>query len=108
MFALHSSDHHSFIAPSSTVSPPLAALLVWSCFRRFLGHVCRVTASASNETSSTEKFILRALVISLLLHLLAFSLYRVGQAQGWWQNMAMPRWMQLASKALMPMAPKKP
>jgi hypothetical protein len=73
-----------------------------------LGHLHPVTASASNETSSTEKFILRALVVSILLHLLVFSVWRVGKAQGWWQNLAMPHWMQLMSKAMMPLAPKKP
>jgi outer membrane biosynthesis protein TonB len=67
-----------------------------------------VTVSASNETSSTEKFILRALVISLFLHVLVYSLWRTGQAQGWWQNLAMPRWMQLVSKAMMPPALIKP
>lgn len=67
-----------------------------------------MTVSESNETSSTEKFILRALVISLILHLLVYSLWRVGQAQGWWRNFAMPSWMQLVSKAMMPLPPKKP
>ena len=84
------------------------AKLLSSCFRWFLGHVCPVTATESNATSSTEKFILRALVISLLLHLLLYSLWRVGKAQGWWQDLTMPRWMQLVSKAMMPAPPKTP
>jgi outer membrane biosynthesis protein TonB len=67
-----------------------------------------VTTSESNVTSSTEKFVLRALVISVILHLLLFSLWRVGQAQGWWRNLTMPRWMQLVSKAIMPVPPKNP
>ncbi len=63
--------------------------------------------SGVNESNSTEKLLLGAVVVSLLLHLLAFSLWRVGQAQGWWQNMAMPRWMQKVSNAMMPLTPKK-
>jgi outer membrane biosynthesis protein TonB len=71
-----------------------------------LGHLWFVTASESNENDSREKFILWALVIAVLLHLLVYSLWRVGQAQGWWQNFAMPRWMQVVSKAIMPMSTK--
>ncbi|HEY3863922.1 MAG TPA: hypothetical protein VGO59_18760 [Verrucomicrobiae bacterium] len=67
-----------------------------------------MTVPESNETSSTEKLILRALVISLILHFTAYSLWRVGQAQGWWQNVSMPRWMQAVSKLVMPLPVKKP
>jgi hypothetical protein len=67
-----------------------------------------VTVSDVNDTSSTEKFLLRALIISLLVHLLVFSLWRVGLAQGWWNNLVMPRWMQRVSKAMMPSVAKKP
>jgi outer membrane biosynthesis protein TonB len=73
-----------------------------------LSHLCPVTASESNETTSTGKFILRALAISVLLHLLFFSLWREGQAQGWWLNLTMPRWMQVVSKAMMPVPSKIP
>jgi hypothetical protein len=66
-----------------------------------------VTFNDVNDTSSTEKFILRALVISLVLHLLIFSLWRVGLAQGWWRNMAVPRWMQWMAQAMLPVVPKK-
>jgi hypothetical protein len=66
-----------------------------------------VTVSEVNDTSSTEKFILRALLISLLLHVLIFSLWRTGVAQGWWRNIAIPLWMQRVSKALLPTVPKK-
>jgi hypothetical protein len=66
-----------------------------------------VTVSDVNDTSSTEKFLLRALIISLFLHLLVFSLWRVGLAQGWWRNLAIPRWMQWVSKAMLPLVPKK-
>jgi hypothetical protein len=66
-----------------------------------------VTVSEPNETSSTEKLILRALIISILLHLLVVSIWREGQARGWWRNLTMPRWMQLLSTAMMPLTPKK-
>jgi hypothetical protein len=66
-----------------------------------------VTASDVNEPSFTEKFILRALIISLLIHLAAFFTYKIGQSQGWWANLAMPRWMQVVSRALAPAVPKK-
>jgi hypothetical protein len=66
-----------------------------------------VTVNDVNDTSSTEKILIRALIISLLLHLLLFSTWRVGVAQGWWRNVAIPRWMQRVSKALLPVVPKK-
>src|SRR5580693_1576895 len=72
-----------------------------------MGHLYPVTVSEPNATSSTEKLILRALIASVLLHLLIASIWREGQAQGWWRNLAMPRWMQLMSKVMMPIAPKK-
>jgi hypothetical protein len=66
-----------------------------------------VTASEVNEPGFTEKFIFRALIISLLIHLLAFSTYRIGQSQGWWANLTMPRWMQAISRVLTPALPKQ-
>jgi hypothetical protein len=72
-----------------------------------MGHLYPVTVSEPNDTSPTEKLLLRALIISVLLHLLIVFVWRQGQAQGWWRNMTMPRWMQLVTKALMPIAPKK-
>jgi hypothetical protein len=73
-----------------------------------MGHLYLVTVSELNETSSTEKLLLRALIISVLLHLLIASVWREGQAQGWWRNMTMPHWMQWVSRAMMPPTPKKP
>jgi hypothetical protein len=67
-----------------------------------------VTFEDVDDASSTEKFVLRALVISLLVHVLVFSLWRVGQAQGWWHNIVMPRWMQRISQVMLPVIPKKP
>lgn len=72
-----------------------------------MGHLYRVTVSEPNATSSTEKLVLRALIFSVLLHLLVVSIWREGQARGWWRNLAMPRWMQLISTAMMPLTPKK-
>jgi hypothetical protein len=66
-----------------------------------------VTLSEVNEPSFTEKLILRALIISLLIHFLAFFTYKIGQSKGWWANLAMPRWMQSASHALVPAIPNK-
>jgi len=70
-----------------------------------------VTVSDVNGPSSTElynKVLLRAVVISLLLHGLIFSVWRVGQDKGWWNQMIMPRWLQLVSQAMLPAIPKKP
>jgi hypothetical protein len=72
-----------------------------------MGHLCLVTVSDPNTTSSTEKLLLRALIVSVLLHLLIVSIWREGQAQGWWRNLAMPHWMQLVSKVMVPTTPKK-
>jgi len=66
-----------------------------------------VTVSLVNEPSFTEKFLLRALIISLLIHFVVFFTYKIGQSQGWWANLAMPRWMQVVSRALAPAIPKK-
>jgi hypothetical protein len=63
--------------------------------------------SDANDASPTERFLLRALVFSLLLHTLLFGLWRVGQTQGWWNNLTLPRWMEMASKVLVPVMPKK-
>ncbi|HEY3857525.1 MAG TPA: hypothetical protein VGO67_24345 [Verrucomicrobiae bacterium] len=58
--------------------------------------------------SFAERFVLRALVVSLLLHLLAYATYREGQTRGWWANMTMPRWMQVVTRALTPPIPQTP
>jgi len=61
-----------------------------------------VTVSDANEISSTEKLLLRALIVSILLHMFIFSTWRIGQTRGWWRDMALPHWMQSLSKAIMP------
>ncbi len=66
-----------------------------------------MTVSEVNTARSTEKLLLRALILSLLLHGLVFGTWKMGLAQGWWSNLALPRWMQAAAKALLPVAPRK-
>jgi len=66
-----------------------------------------VIVSQANDPGFPERMLLRALLLSLLLHFLFFGLWKVGQTQGWWNNLALPRWMQLVSKALVPVVPKK-
>lgn len=66
-----------------------------------------VTVTAADDRRFTEKLILRALIISLVIHLLAFFTYKIGLSQGWWANWQMPRWMQVVSRALIPPIPKK-
>ena len=66
-----------------------------------------MTVNEVNDTSATERFLLKALIISLLLHLVVFSVWREGQTQGWWRNMILPHWMQWAARALLPPIPKK-
>jgi len=66
-----------------------------------------VTVSEIDDASATEKLLLRALILSLLLHLLVFGAWKTGQAQGWWSHLGLPHWMQLVSKVLAPAFPKK-
>jgi hypothetical protein len=73
-----------------------------------MGHLYPVTASEFNDTDSTEKLLLRALILSLVLHLAVYGTWRAGDSRGWWRNLAMPKWMQLVSKVLVPAVPKKP
>jgi hypothetical protein len=60
-----------------------------------------------SERSYSEKLLLRALIISLLLHLTAFSTWKWGNAEGWWREFHFPAWMRLTPKLLTPIAPKK-
>ncbi len=84
-----------------------AALTFSVVFSRNWAILVTVTVSEVNEPSLTEKLILRALIISLLIHFLAYFTYKIGQSQGWWAKLAMPRWMQVVSRALAPAIPKK-
>jgi hypothetical protein len=96
------------ISPVKTESVYDLGFWVSCCFQRRLGHLGLVTASDASETSSTEKILLSAIIISLLLHLLVFCVWWTGQTEGGWHNsVALPRWMQAVSKALMPSPPKR-
>jgi outer membrane biosynthesis protein TonB len=66
-----------------------------------------VTVTEANDRTFTEKLVLRALIISLVIHFVAFFTYKIGQSQGWWTNWAMPRWMQAFTRVLTPAIPKK-
>lgn len=66
-----------------------------------------MTVLDANETRSPEKLLLRALAVSLVLHLVLYSTWWVGQKQGWLRDLAMPRWMQVITQILAPVAPKK-
>jgi hypothetical protein len=72
-----------------------------------MGHLYPVTVTEANDSRSTEKLLLRALIVSVLLHLLLVGLWREGKALGWWRNFAMPHWIQSLTAALMPLPPKK-
>ena len=66
-----------------------------------------MTVSDLNEVRSTEKFLLRALVISLLIHFVVFATWKVGQTEGWWRAWSMPRWMETLAKLAAPVLPKR-
>jgi len=66
-----------------------------------------VMAQDFSERSYTEKLLLRALIISLLIHLTVFSVWKLGQMEGWWRNLSLPAWMSLIPKSLTPISAKK-
>lgn len=76
-------------------------------FEGGLRHLGGVTAARQGELRSTEKLVLRALIVSLLLHFFIFGAWKLGQAQGWWQALTMPRWLQRLTQIAMPAMPKK-
>ncbi len=47
-----------------------------------------------------EQRLLRALALSLLVHLLVFALWKTGQQRHWWQGDWRPSWMQLLAKKM--------
>ncbi len=64
--------------------------------------------SQSNESESLlRNLFLRAAVISLLIHLLAFGGWKLGEARGWWRAQSLPAWLQAAQKHLATIAVKK-
>jgi outer membrane biosynthesis protein TonB len=66
-----------------------------------------VTVEDFSEKDATEKLLLRALIISLLIHLTLFGAWKWGRTEGWWQNFHFPAWMHLTPKLLTPSMAKK-
>ncbi len=67
-----------------------------------------MTVPGSNKSSNQTKFRVLALVVSLLLHVLGYSTWKIGQKEGWWRELTAPRWLQAIVKPLIPPAPQKP
>jgi hypothetical protein len=76
-------------------------------FGGFLAILPRVTADSFNERSEAEKLLLRALVLSLLIHATLFGVWKWGQSEHWWRSLGFPSWMHLTPKLLQPLIPKK-
>ncbi len=66
-----------------------------------------VMAPDFSERNYTEKLLLRALIISLLIHLTVFATWKWGRTEEWWRNFNFPAWMHLTPKLLQPMTAKK-
>jgi hypothetical protein len=63
----------------------------------------------ANAMDPPGNFLVWALVISLLIHLLSFGVWKLGKGLGWWRNIELPQWMQLVPKsAVKPLAKKIP
>ena len=66
-----------------------------------------VTAQYLSDRSDTERLLLRALMISLLIHLTVFGVWKWGQTEGWWRNFTFPAWMHFTPRLLKPLAAKQ-
>lgn len=67
-----------------------------------------MTAQYVSARSETERLLLRALIISLIIHLTALGVWKIGQAEGWWRRTVnFPAWMHLTPKMLKPLTAKK-
>jgi hypothetical protein len=66
-----------------------------------------VTAQYFSERHDAERLLLRALIISLLIHLAVFGAWKSGRTEGWWRNFNFPAWMHLTPKLLKPVTSKK-
>ena len=66
-----------------------------------------VTAQYFSERHEAEKLLLRALIVSLLIHLAVFATWKWGRTEGWWQHFNFPAWMHLTPKLLKPLTSKK-
>ncbi len=60
-----------------------------------------------SEQTYAEQLLLRAVLISLLVHLAVFGTWQWGKTQGWWTHMQFPKWMRLTPTLLTPLTPKK-
>lgn len=70
--------------------------------------LCRMRAKVFDEQVDTEQLLLRAVIVSLLVHLFVFGTWKIGQNQGWWRGWHYPAWIsRLTPKLLQPMSPKK-
>ncbi len=65
-----------------------------------------MTVQGFNERSATDKLLLRALIISLLIHLAVFGTWKWGQTHNLWRHVNFPAWMRLTPKLLIPAIPK--
>ena len=74
-----------------------------SPLRRF---IC-VTAAKNNLFGVSEKTLLKALALSLVIHLTVFGTWKWGKQHGWWRQNSLPAWMQLAQKKLLGQLAKK-
>jgi outer membrane biosynthesis protein TonB len=66
-----------------------------------------VTTREFSERCEADELLLRALVISLVIHLLGFGMWKWGQSTGWFKPTHFPSWMRLAPSMLKPMTAKK-
>jgi hypothetical protein len=89
--------------PRRTASEPHGFSVVFALNWNIL---LKVMARNSSGRTDTEQFLLRAIIISLLIHLTIYGTWRVGKNEGWWKNMSLPAWMRLTPNLLTPMKPK--
>ena len=61
-----------------------------------------VRSRTFSEKSEAEQLLLRAVLISLLIHLMAYSTWQWGKSAGWWKDMRLPSWMRLTPALLSP------
>lgn len=64
-------------------------------------------AERTNAEKWTENFYLRALALSLVIHLACFGGWKWGQTRGWWKQSSLPRWMQLVQNNFLTKVAKK-
>lgn len=60
-----------------------------------------------NERAYDEQLLLKALIFSLLVHLLMFGTWKMGKTEGWWKHVNFPAWMKFTPKLMKPLLIKK-